>query len=418
MAPSNRLEGIHTMDHDPRTDIINRQYEKYPYPEPIADLDEWSKHSWEWFDPSKGAHRMLWPDKEYRPDLDILIAGCGTNQAACFAYGNPQAKVVAVDISEASLDHQRCLKAKHNLTNLELHRLPIEELPTLGRDFDLVVSTGVLMIMADPVAGLKAIGECMRRDGAIGLMLYAHHGRFGVYLLQSVFRTLGLGQDERSLQMVRETLRLLHPDHPLHSYLKYAPDLDSDAGMVDTFLIGRDVGYTVEDCLDLVESAGLAFQGWFVNSPYHPHTIDGGGTALYTALNALPPRQMWSAMECLWTSNGCHFFMACRRDRPPASYQIDLASPKALDYVPEWRYRCGLSDNEIFRPRWRFPLNPESLSYARLVDGTRSIREIAALVGDGPASAATARRIFEDLRRLDVVAMALPPPLNPLFRNG
>ena len=93
------------------------------------------------------------------PDLDILIAGCGTNQAAIFAYTNPAAKVVGVDISQPSLDHQQYLKDKHGLWNLELHLLPIEEVPTLGLDFDLVVSTGVLMVLADPLAGMKALGK-------------------------------------------------------------------------------------------------------------------------------------------------------------------------------------------------------------------------------------------------------------------
>ena len=100
-------------------------------------------HNWQWFDPSH-AHRVFWPDREHKSDLDILIAGCGTN---------PDAKVVAVDVSQPSLDHQQFLKDKYGLWNLELRLLPIEELPTLGRDFDLVVSTGVLHHMVEPLRG-------------------------------------------------------------------------------------------------------------------------------------------------------------------------------------------------------------------------------------------------------------------------
>jgi hypothetical protein len=40
---------------------------------------------------------VFWPDRDYRPHLDILIAGCGTNQAAVFAYTNPGATVTAID---------------------------------------------------------------------------------------------------------------------------------------------------------------------------------------------------------------------------------------------------------------------------------------------------------------------------------
>ena len=143
------------MNDDPRADVVSRQYERYRYPPPIQDLEVWLANSWEGFDPSH-AHRVLWPDQEYKPNLDILIAGCGTNQAAVFAFMNPDAKVVAVDISQPSLDHQQYLKDKHGLFNLELHRLPIEELPSLGLDFDLIVSTGVLHHLADPQAGMNA----------------------------------------------------------------------------------------------------------------------------------------------------------------------------------------------------------------------------------------------------------------------
>jgi 2-polyprenyl-3-methyl-5-hydroxy-6-metoxy-1,4-benzoquinol methylase len=146
---------------DPRADDIARQYERWRYPEPIRDLGAWIVNNWEWFDPLH-AHRILWPDRDYKPGLDILIAGCGTNQAAVFAFTNPTANVLAADVSRPSLDHQQYLKDKHGLRNLELRLLPIEELPTLGRDFDLVVSTGVLHHMTDPPAGMTALAKSMR----------------------------------------------------------------------------------------------------------------------------------------------------------------------------------------------------------------------------------------------------------------
>ena len=128
------------------------------YPPPIQDLEAYSTNNWEWFDPFR-AHRVLWPDRDYRPDLHILIAGCGANQASVFAFTNRAAKVVAVDVSQSALDHQRYLKDKHGLDNLELHLLPIEELSTLQRDFDLIVSTGVLHHMADPLTGMTALAS-------------------------------------------------------------------------------------------------------------------------------------------------------------------------------------------------------------------------------------------------------------------
>jgi SAM-dependent methyltransferase len=52
-----------------------------------------------------------------------LVTGCGTNQAAALAYTNPGAKVVAIDVSQPSLDHHQYLKEKYAMKKLEPHHL-------------------------------------------------------------------------------------------------------------------------------------------------------------------------------------------------------------------------------------------------------------------------------------------------------
>jgi hypothetical protein len=115
--------------------------------------------------------------------------------------------------------------------------------------------------MADPPTGLKALAGCLRPHGVMALMLYAKYGRIGVELLESVFPDLGLRQDDSSVQLVKDTLLTLTADHPIQSYLKIAYDLRDDAALVDTFLHHRAHSYTVDECLDFVASAGLAFPG-------------------------------------------------------------------------------------------------------------------------------------------------------------
>jgi SAM-dependent methyltransferase len=395
----------------PCADIVARQYERWRYPEPIHDLEAWVENNWEWFDPQH-ACRMLWPDRPYKPGLDVLIAGCGTNQAAVFAFTNPLAKVVAVDVSQPSLDHQQRLKEQYGLANLTLHLLPIEELPALKLDFDLIVSTGVLHHLADPLLGMKSLAQCLRRDGVLAVMLYAKYGRIGVELLQSVFDDLGLRQDDASLRLVKDIVSSLSLDHPLQSYLKVARDLPSDAALVDTFLHSRERSYSIDDCLDLVAAASLVFQGWFLKAPYYAHDA---ASDFYRVVNAMPEARQWSVMERLQTRNACHFFMACHADRPKGAYTIDFSAADSADYVPMMRMRCGLSGAEIFRPDWRMPLNPAQLPFVRHMDGRRTIKEIAACVAqNGESLQAGAddlekfgRKLFQSLWRSDFVAMGL-----------
>lgn len=392
----------------PLDDVVARQYQRYRYPEPIRDLDAWSRDNWQWFDPRHAA-RMLWPDHAAKTDLDILIAGCGTNQAAVFAYSNPQAQVLAVDVSEPSLAHERWLKAKYSLDNLELLQRPIEDLPRLGQQFDLIVSTGVLHHLASPETGLRALAQCLRPDGVMGLMLYAKYGRVGVEWLQSVCRELGLGRNDASVAAVRAILAALPAGHPVRSYLQLENNLAADAVLVDTFLHGRERSYSVDDCVAFVASAGLVFQGWFFNAPYHPH---GELEAVLRARGPLTGRRVWSLMERLYSTNACHFFMARRNECPSAAYAIDFEAPACFDYIPEFRMRCGLAGDILHRPDWHMTVTSEQLPYAQRIDGRASIRAIADAVAAETAAApaacrATARDVLRAFWQLDFIAIAI-----------
>lgn len=400
------------MNTSPLEDIVSNQYERWVYPEPILDIRHWLKNNWQWFDPSH-AHPLFWPGGEYKPDLDILIAGCGTNQAAVLAYTNPQAKVVAIDVSQASLSHHQYLKDKYNMQNLELHLLPIEDVHQLGRDFDLIISTGVLHHLADPEKGIQALSACLRRDGVIALMLYAKYGRLGVEILQSVVRDLALPQDDASLAIVRDMLGTLAADHPIKSYIQIAPDLQFDAGLVDTFLHGRDRSYSIPDCINLVQSADLAFQDLFLKSPYFVPLSEGN--TFYSSVTGMPQHQQWSIMERINHRNACHFFTACRKDRPREKYEIDFSAENTDDYIPSLRYRCFLDGSQLSRYDWSITLNNIESALLKELDGQRSIANIIERVSktDGYQSLqrvelmSLGKTLFKRLWQLDFLAIGL-----------
>ena len=397
------------MSGDPRRDVVADQYERWVYPEPIEDIPAWLKQNWQWFDPSH-SHRLMWPDRPYRPELQILVAGCGTNQAAVLAHTNPAATIVAIDVSEASLAHHRVLRERFGLRNLKLHHLPIEEVAALHRDFDLIVSTGVLHHLADPQAGMNALASCLRPEGVIALMLYARYGRLGVEVMESVFDDLALVQDEPSVAIVRDALDVLPSQHPLRSYLSIAPDLTFDAGLVDTFLHGRARNYTVDECIDLVEQSGLVFQGWLLKSPYEPARVPGN--TFLSAVSALPDRARWSVMERVNTANGCHFLLACRPERPEGRYRIDLWSQHARGYVPSYRHQCGIDGDTLVKPGWRATLTGTQARIAGLIDGRRTLGAIADMTtapGENSVEALTEVLSFvETLWHQDYLAMELP----------
>src|SRR5271154_5958621 len=134
-----------------RAQAIRAFYESHPYPPPIETLE---RRLDRYRDPHRrrAQNLLLWPLEKPRPDRSILVAGCGTSQAARHALMEPDARVTAIDISESSLRHTRDLQQKHDIRNLQLHRLAIERIAELGRTFDQIVCTGVLHHLRDPDA--------------------------------------------------------------------------------------------------------------------------------------------------------------------------------------------------------------------------------------------------------------------------
>ena len=372
---------------DPLADAVAAQYEQWSYPPASTDLESLplnGPHSN--YKDFRALHAAYWPTEAYREDRDILVAGCGTMAAACYSYLYPAARVVGIDLSATSLAHEQLLKDKYRLGNLTLHRLPIEQVGSLGMAFDFIASHGVLHHLADPVAGLRALRDVLRRDGVIALMLYAKYGRAGVYMLQDLFRILGAKQDATGVALVRQTLAAVPPNHPVHQYARMATDLHADAGLVDTFLHPRDRAYTVRDCLDLTRDAGMVFQGWDESMPYSldlPLAGQPADRGLRPALEAVSEEERWEAAELLRANMPVHFFHVCRADRDPRKYRVHFEGEDFLRYIPVARFdRLVPGDPRQGRPPTleRPPVPPVPIAPAhgailQEIDGQRSIAE-------------------------------------------
>ena len=109
-----------------RSEEVRDFYERMPYPAPLTNLDE---HLDLYKNPlrRRAEFHLIWPDQRPRENQEILIAGCGTSQAAKYALREPDARITAIDVSDASLRHTRDLQRKYNLENLELHQAPDRE---------------------------------------------------------------------------------------------------------------------------------------------------------------------------------------------------------------------------------------------------------------------------------------------------
>jgi SAM-dependent methyltransferase len=312
---------------------IRAFYESHPYPAPINSLEQRLDR---YRDPQRRRAQslLLWPLEKPRPDRSILVAGCGTSQAARHALMEPDARVVAIDVSETSLRHTRDLQQKHDIRNLQLHQLAIERIAELGETFDQIVCTGVLHHLSDPDAGLRSLRDVLTRDGAMHIMVYAPYGRAGITMMQDYCRLLGIGVRDDELRDLGQTVQALPIDHPIAGVVKRAKDFARPNALADALLNPQDRAYSVPQIYDWLEQCGLEFGRWYEQAAYLPQCGAIDGAPHGARLAALPSSAQHAAVELLRGTMDRHSFVAYRDDREREARPITFESDAWRGFVP------------------------------------------------------------------------------------
>lgn len=316
-------------------DKVEKQYANWVYPAPIEDMRNAisTGQYLEVGDPLM-YFPLMWPRKRNVEKLDILIAGCGTNQAAYYACRNPNWNVLGIDLSESSLAHQQMLKEKHNLTNLTLRKLDLTKVESLGLNFDLITSTGVLHHLPSPDEGLLSLKNVLRPDGIMNLMVYGTSLRLGVYMMQEVFRLLKFEQTKADVDIVRATVNSLDPEHVLRRYMKIAYDLKHDGGIVDTFLHPQDRAYSVKEIFEFTRRAGLEFLNWADPVEYSLKNSVPEAHPIWQKINNshISQEEKYHINDLLVQNRGTHRWFCGHPDYVKKS-QIDFDGKEILDYI-------------------------------------------------------------------------------------
>ena len=308
-------------------------YDRYPYPRPIDSLEKY-RGLWQDEQRRRADYHLFWPGRSYREDYSILIAGCGTSQAAKHALRWPAAQVTGIDISATSVRCTEDLKRKYNLTNLQVHKLPIDRLNDLQKTFDQVVCTGVLHHLVDPDAGLAALRNVLKPDGAMHLMVYAPYGRSGIYMLQEFCKRVGIRATDEGIRDLIAALRALPPGHPLETLLREAPDFHQEAALADALLHPQDRAYSVPQLFDFIERGGLKFGRWVKQAPYSTRCGVMARIPQTSRMAHLSPAEQYAAVELFRGTMVRHSIIVHQDESSRASQQISFEGDAWFRYVP------------------------------------------------------------------------------------
>ena len=386
---------------------VREHYENYPYP---------VKH------PENEKMRLLVPitegldrmnyycfggKRDFAKPFRALVAGGGTGDAIIALAeqfrDNPDAELVYLDMSQASMAiAQECIRIR-GLTNVRWIHDSILNIPKLGLgEFDYINCSGVLHHLANPDEGLQILADRLKPDGAMGLMVYAKYGRTAVYQMQETMRLLNKG--EPNLQKKVDNTRALLNYLPRTNWFFHSPSMiinetQSDIGVFDLLLHSQDRAYSVPELYDWVEGRGLNMVAMFsddrriADNLYNPlsYIVDPN---LIEQAKKLSLREQQALAELL---NG-HI---CKHTFYAAKNVVALPNPGDMDVIPLFSWNIAgqtdvladiarqsgdvvMIDQQDTQTKVVLARTANLEHFFRYIDGKRTTKEIFRKIMDVP----------------------------------
>ena len=170
---------------------VREQYEEHPYP-------RWTTARYQ--DPGTVADVLrdlaapaAIEAAEQIQAPSILVAGCGTGKGLIeIARRFRDSSVVGIDLSLSSLAFAIRKGSELGLDELQVMQADILELADWSERFDVVVASGVLHHMQDPVAGWRVLSDLVRPGGFMRIGLYSERARISVVETRAFIERSGI----------------------------------------------------------------------------------------------------------------------------------------------------------------------------------------------------------------------------------
>jgi SAM-dependent methyltransferase len=231
---------------------VREQYEQNPYP-------RWVEH---WL-------RQTLPSTTLAPlsarnGIDILVAGCGSGQNPITAARTfAGARVLAVDLSLASLAHAQRKTRELAIDTIDYAQADILKIGSIGRRFDFVDTTGVLHHLGDWQAGWRALVEVMRPGGVMRLGLYSERASASVVAARAFIAARHYGSTPQEIRRCRQDL--LAAGDPLLAHVAEYQDFFSTSECRDLLFHVQEHRLALPQIKAFLTALDLRFLGFVVD---------------------------------------------------------------------------------------------------------------------------------------------------------
>ena len=240
----------------------------------------------------------------------ILIAGCGTGQhsigtASRFA----NCHVIAVDLSLASLAYAKRKTDGISFNNIDYLQADILNLHQMGKEFDIIESSGVLHHMDDPMAGWRVLVDLLKPGGLMKIGLYSDLARQHIVKVRKEIKVRRVGTSEVDIRKFRKSLAESHDEK--HQRLTKLGDFFSLSTLRDLIFHKQEHRFTLPQIKNSLDALGLQFCGFEVQGiesrfrGFHGEASDVRDLVLWHEFEESNPRA-FAGMYQFWCQKTPH----------------------------------------------------------------------------------------------------------------
>ena len=233
---------------------VQNQYEENPYPRWTTVAPVKPTIIGEFLADELGASPPSWPRTVQ--GVDILIAGCGTGQHSIdTALRFPKSRILAIDVSRASLAYARRKARALGLANVECGQADILKLAALDRRFDVIEAAGVLHHLRDPAEGWRLLMSLLRPNGVMFVGLYSALARRSVTAARALIA-------DRGYRATADDIRACRQDLIGRGSVPPFRDFASISGCRDLLFNVMEHQFTIPQIEHFLQSNALKFLGF------------------------------------------------------------------------------------------------------------------------------------------------------------
>ena len=174
----------------------------------------------------------------------------------------PNANVLAIDMSLASLAYARRKAREAKVPNIEFAQADIMNLGSIGRRFDKIEVIGVLHHLLDPLAGWRILLSLLHPGGVMNVGLYSVSARKGINAARTIVSERGYPPTPEGIRTCRQELIR---DDWLRKELGSIHDFFTMSDCRDMLFHVMEHQFTIAQLKAFIKEQGLSFLGFDID---------------------------------------------------------------------------------------------------------------------------------------------------------